>query len=558
MTGERIAGLRELSGGVRWQNPKDVVWNEARGGQALYDGQSVMTLSDSTARLVFDTSTELDIGSKTLLQIQAKKSGNEHPLLLSLSRGTFRATTKRPIEIAAGEFTVQVDSGTRFEVENVAAEKSRSGHAALRLKVEEGGAHSGKTTVTRDQTIEIPILTKDEAASAPTVAPVIVETETVRASPTPSPEPSPTPRAHALPPPNVQAPVFRRHSPRPSSSSEKSGASFFDLFFPSASAAEETDGEWDIELRWDAVPNAKAYRIEVARTRNFGSRIAEDSASEPHWTLPYRKGMENSRGRIFYRIASVDEHGKVGKFSEPKIFTVPMEILHPVVQAPPKPEPAHAILITKIETVPTVASATVYWTLRPAAEMTSLTETSHYTQLRKVDTGSAYLHEALAISHAAPGLLLAASLRTNHFKSEGAALPKTRSYRAALTAERATSVFGGHFFVGGALVYEDHFVKTGADSLGLDRAFSAGPSVTLAYPLWSLALRFPLTGAFGKGALGGPYGPTLHLERDWEITPSIRVSLSGEGSYHLWDSDIGPSSAVTEWSIGLGPKVILR
>ena len=111
---------------------------------------------------------------------------------------------------------------------------------------------------------------------------------------------------------------------------------------------------------------------------------------------------------------------------------------------------------------------------------------------------------------------------------------------------------------GGALVFEDHFVKTGPDSLGLARAFSAGPAATLDFPFWSLALRLPITGAFGKGSLEGPYGPTLHLERDWEISPSIRISLSAEGSYHLWNAEAGPNSTVTECSVGLGPKVILR
>jgi hypothetical protein len=358
------------------------------------------------------------------------------------------------------------------------------------------------------------------------------------------------PRARALPPPNVQSPIFRRHTPKP-------GASFFDLLFPSANAAEEAE-EWDIELRWDAVPNAKEYRIEVARTRNFGIRISEDTVKDSHWTLAYRKGMENSKGRIFYRIASVDEHGKVGNFSEPKIFTVPMEILHPVAIVPPKPKPTPAVAVTKAEIVPSAPPSRIFWTLRPAAEMTTLTESSDYTQLRKVDTGGAYLHESLALSHIDPGMLISGSLRTNHFKSSGMTLPKTRSYRAALTAERTTAVFRGHFCVGGALVYEDHFVKTGPDSLGLARAFSAGPSVLLSYPLWSAALRFPITGAFGKGSFTGPYGPTIHLERDWEISSSIRVSLSAEASYHLWDTAVGPTSTVTEWSVGLGPKVILR
>ena len=92
----------------------------------------------------------------------------------------------------------------------------------------------------------------------------------------------------------------------------------------------------------------------------------------------------------------------------------------------------------------------------------------------------------------------------------------------------------------------------------------APPSATLAGRGWTLALRVPITGAFLHGFLGGPYGPSLRFERDWEFASlghgsertSICASISGEGAYHLWADPSGAKA--TGWSVGIGPKVILR
>ncbi len=580
ITGERIAEVRDQAGGVRWQDHKDVVWNESRAGQPLYEGQSVMTLSDSSARLVFDArdgkSAEIEVGPQTLLQLQAKKSADGRPLLLSLSRGAFRAKTDRALEISAGEFSVHVDAGTRFEAENVDAKRSRSGRASLRLTIREGAARSGTATVARDQVLEVPLLSAEEAARDSTLAPIVLESENLAPSPIPSGEPSsapsptsvptpvPTPRAarvRALPPPRVQAPVIRRRAPP--SPAPKAGASIFDFLFPDAAAEETGEGEeWEIELRWESVPNARAYRVEVARTRNFAAPIAKSETSEPHWTWPYRRGMENSKGRIFYRVASIDERGKVGTFSEPKIFNIPTAILHPVAKRAPVETPPP---VKSVARAPDPPSDTA-WSLRPAAELTSLGETSDFPQLRRVDTGGAYLHESLAFSRLSPALFVDASLRANHFKSDPGILPKSRSYRASLGAERATSWLGGRFFLGASFVFEDHFEKAGPDSIALARGLSVGPSAAYLRPLWSVLFRFPISGAFGKGTLAGPYGPTLHLERDWNVAQfgaggdrtRLLVSLSAEGSYHLWSTRENVTATVTEWSAGIGPKLILR
>jgi hypothetical protein len=563
ITGERIGVLRELNGGVRWQNPKDVVWNESRTGQALYDGQSLLTLSDSNARLVFDgesaRSTELDIGAKTLLELRTRRKDGDRPILLSLTRGTFRARTNRAMELAAGELSVRIEPGSQFEAENLEGTRTPNGKHAVRFTLRNGRAHVGSKQIEANQSIDVPF-----AASEPTVvteASPIVPSPTPEATPTPTSVPTPKPaRVRALPPPNLQSPILRRRSPRPAPSPEKSGAWFFDFFFPNAEAAEPEPDEWELELRWDAVPNAREYRVEVARTRAFTNKIAEERTPEAHWNWLYRRGMENSKGRIFYRIASVDSAGKIGKFSEPKVFVIPGEILHPTTLSPPVAAESAAPTPPPAPRLP----STVAWGFRPAVEMTSLTQTSDDPELKRVSPESAYAHEALEISRTSPDFRWNGSVRANHFKGDPAILPKTRSYRVALTGERETRWLGGHLAIGAVLVYEDVFVKTGMSSLGVARALSLGPSATYSGMNWIVGLRLPLTGAIGKGWLAGPFGPSLHFERDWSIgtlgsgpdRTRVLASFSGDGSYHFWSS--GTTTTVAEWSVGLGPKLEFR
>ncbi len=564
ITGERIAELRDRVGGVRWQNPKDVVWNETRGGQALYEGQSVMTLSDSSARLVFDArddrSTEIEIGPKTLLQLRSRKPGENRPLLLALERGTFRAKASRAIELAAGEFTVQIAAGSKFEAESVESARSKSGKPAIRLKVLEGSARAGAAEVTRDQSLEVPITAKGEAAVLPVV--VAEPRAEASASPAPSPTPSPTPtpppaprarKARALPPPSLEAPVFRRRvKPSPTSGAPSGRFDLFDFLFPSA-AADDAGEEWEIEFRWVALPGAKNYRVEVARTRDFSKKLAEETTAEPHWAWPYRRGMENSKGRVFYRVAAVDESGKVGKFSDPKPFSIPGEILHPVTKAaPPTPPPAPEASVART-TPPPVGAV---WSVRPAAELTSRTQTSDSTANRRVETGGAFVHEAISAARVSEDWNFAVDFRANQYRSDSGALAKTRSYRGGFEAETRTAGLRGKLFFGGALLVDDRFEKDGANALKLTRGFSLGPSASVRASGWTLALRIPLTGAFLKDSLGGPYGPALHAERDFVFSPSVSVSLYAEGSAFLWGEPSG--GRVTEWSVGLGPKAVFR
>ncbi len=592
MTGERIAELVESSGGVRWQNPKDVVWNETRPGQILFEGQSLMTLSDSSARLLFDgdgggpratgelaNSTELSVGPRTLLQLQIKRAANgaQGPLLLSLSRGTVRARTGRAMEIASGDiagspdsarYSVQLDPGAAFDAVRIPSEQSQSGKPAVQLTLREGTARAGNVVLEKNQTIEF--AAEGEPASAPVVVSGIAGSPPPFSVPSPEPSPVasvPPARTLSLPPPKVRTPTLRRRLR--TSPPAREGASLFHWLFPSAVAAEPelkkptsnlaTDEEWDLELEWEPVAGASAYRIQVSRTRNFSNPLAEETTPLAKWTWVYRRGMENSKGRVFYRIRSISASGKPGRYSDPKIFTIPEEVRLVVRKERAEPE------FDLPDVPPIIQTSRPTWSFRAGAEYSSLTQKTDFPQLRRVDTGG-YVHETFSVGRRASGGYAEGSFRSNHFKSAGSTLAKSRAFRGALAWQRPTTLLADRLSLGVVGSLEHRFEKRDLNSVRIAHAISFGPSLrynpdrAAMSPNWAVTLHLPLTGIFLKGILGGAYGPSLliegtHLLSTYE-SGSLYLSATTEGRLQFFSEPEG--TKVTEWSIGFGPKFFLK
>jgi hypothetical protein len=278
--------------------------------------------------------------------------------------------------------------------------------------------------------------------------------------------------------------------------------------------------------------------------------------------------MENTKGRVFYRVATVNSDGTPGPFSAPVPFWIPSEILRPAksrTAAKPKQNPTTASAVSTAA-APALPSKPVgpEWSIRPAAEFSSWTETSDFSQLRRVETDGAFLHEALEVSRIAPRSRIGLELRAKRFESGSGALSKTRSFGADLSFERKTSLLDGRLLVGAVADLSGRFEKADSETLRLSRGLSLGPSATFSDSGWTIALRLPVTGLLLDGFFGGAYGPVLLAERDFGIGSigsgedriPISISVSASGAYRLFDDPSGAS--VLEGSVGIGPKVILR
>jgi len=559
-TGERVAEIREFVNGVRWQSPKDIVWNEGHQGQALYEGQSLMTLSDSEVRLAFDSpegdeKTELWIGPKTLIQLSPPQAVKENPapLLLSLSRGKIRTKTSRPIILSSGEFQIQVDAGTTFQ-----ATLPEGPTKAIEFEVTEGRVHSGdKLIIEKGQKLSLPLEKLSEESLRQKALPIA---EIVVA---PAPANAPKIRSRSLPPPNLKAPIVR---PRPKHSglTPRTAKGWFKVFLGmlvrSARADERPeDLELEIELGWDPVPGAKAYQVQVSKTRAFSDLLVDEASEKANYTWLYKKGMENSKGRVFYRIASVDPTGKIGAFSKPVAVNIPMPEV-PKVAAIEKPvEKTVASEASPVPTTPRERSTRV----SAAALYSSYSQSSDTALLRDAATTSPFIHETLEFASLSRTTEL--TLRVSRHSLEGApsALPKTRRLGAGLTAEKNT---GRHFlgseaplFMGFTAELGQRLEKTSANSIALSSGLSFGPSLSFS-PLsaWRMSLALPLSGLLLKGFLGGPAG--IRLSSDYELVLAnygefTRLCLSFKlaGSQYYWKLPEG--TQVTEWSIGAGPTL---
>lgn len=565
-TGERVAEIRESVNGVRWQSPKDIVWNEGYTGQALYEGQSLMTLSDSEVRLAFDSpdgaeKTELWIGPKTLIQLSPPHEAKENPapLLLSLSRGKIRTKTSRPIVLSSGEFSIQVDAGTTFQ-----ATLPGGPTKAIELEVTEGRVHSGnRLVIEKGQRLSLPIEKLSEESLNQKAVPIAVEApiEVAPQAPT-APAPTPKARSRALPPPTLKAPILRPRkkttelTPRVQKNRLKA---FLNSLVPSAHADESaSEFEFEIELGWDPVPGAKNYQIQISKTRAFSELVVDETSEKATYLWLYKKGMENSKGRVFYRIASIDPTGKKGNYSKPRVLAIPKIAVaetpapRPTATAASAPPPAPA---PPPEKTTRVSAAALY---------SSYAQSSDTALLRNASTTSPFIHETLEL--ASLSLKRELTLRLSRHSLEGtpSALPKTRRLGAALTAEKNSgrSFFGKNhpLFIGGIAEFGQRLEKSGSNSIALSSGLSIGPSLSFS-PLSNLkiALTLPLSGFLLKGFFAGPAGArlaadyTLSLANYGEFT-HLCLTLKILGSRYYWKQPEG--TTVTEWSVGAGPTLI--
>lgn len=91
--------------------------------------------------------------------------------------------------------------------------------------------------------------------------------------------------------------------------------------------AAEPSVKYPVKLRWDPVQGVARYKVQVARTRKFEKILGESETASAEWTWNYELGVENSKGRVFFRVASMTSAGKVGAFSKPKAVQIPSSIL---------------------------------------------------------------------------------------------------------------------------------------------------------------------------------------------------------------------------------------
>jgi uncharacterized membrane protein (UPF0127 family) len=80
--------------------------------------------------------------------------------------------------------------------------------------------------------------------------------------------------------------------------------------------------DW-ILLRWNAKPGARAYRVQISGTPDFATPlqnvVTDNTAYAP--TLEYRGQLGVDPGRLYWRVAAMDEGNNLGDFTQPQLIT---------------------------------------------------------------------------------------------------------------------------------------------------------------------------------------------------------------------------------------------
>lgn len=351
----------------------------------------------------------------------------------------------------------------------------------------------------------------------------------------------------------------------------------WDLLFPSAIAA-PAEG-MHVRLSWKPVAGVRRYRIQVARERSFKTILSEAESGAPEWMWNYRPGMENSRGRVFFRVASVSEKGVVGAFSKAKPISIPAtaaagaaETARPVLTPVP--------ILALREGMKGVTESTAG--LPPARALPALrgmfsldtglggmSQSSGEANLATVKAGPFFQQKLSAWAETHRGGGWAAGLEAA-FASYGAPdssrptlQPDFSAFRARFDLLRpmwpAARAGGWNLSCGGALDRSYRWVKSGPQSVEAQGALSLGPSarVVRSYPYSGFlspseagaALALPLSGLLS----GGHAGLQGRIWGEWNLArlgerSALGAKAEAESAYLRWSAPTGTTTfAWTAW-----------
>ncbi len=349
---------------------------------------------------------------------------------------------------------------------------------------------------------------------------------------------APNPNEPAPPPPIIDEPEIIRGDPVPQHTTLKGLYQWMTFWIAEAQAKdEEASSNLTVKLKWKQVKGATKYHVQVARNRNFKTVIAEADTFEPNWNWHYTPGMENTKGRVFYRVASVGASGNAGAYSAPKSIKIPSAPIGPAevyaaIDDPDMGEPIDAAEKGNLDTLmhlpsvqvmdiptamsqkapqasdqstaiaqptppkaPTTPPFSQRWTLVLSTGVGRLTQSGSDPSLTSVAPQNAYIQQRIAIETELQRAALNAEKNESawralaqiggasfHASDDGPALPQSdlRSIAWRIEGikriERFEKIAPWHLFVGANLDYSYRWVKSGPQSVDTQGALSLGPS----------------------------------------------------------------------------------
>jgi len=320
--------------------------------------------------------------------------------------------------------------------------------------------------------------------------------------------------------------------------------SFLGLILLSAcsKASAETVNSYEIQLRWQPVAGVNHYRIQVAEDPDFTTIIQVQDSREAAWVLHFQPSSSRFLGQIYYRIASVDENANVGEYS-----------------------PAMPLLLPRIEDERVESQSKLKWGAQLGASLDAglggFKQSSADSGLKSVSTESMTFQQRATLKLDLSHFLETAQFEREwslYFRLSYAEFTKVqdpRPYNQPNDSDYGMNFdllhwyhFNSpwHFGYGLTLNRTYRWLKTGAESVNSQGAFSAGPVLYFQWQLPSGMGFFPseIGSAIGMPATGlltgGQAGINSRFWLEWSLlrvsNTILGVRIEGDADYFWWST----------------------
>ncbi len=272
--GDAVATLVEFSRTVKAKRARELAWEEAKQRMALYDNDAVRTFERSSALIAFGEDDLVEVDQNALVVIKPRrKVGAEDEFALALLSSDFLDGLASKSEDERQQ-AIEKEAATR-QVRIRSVRKPSGGGGASRIAVR----------TLPDRSTAVTAVTGTMKVVGPKGSEVILQEKMV----------TKIDRAGAIAKP-------RRLPGVPALASPRDGATYaYQRKAP------------QVEMSWNPVPEARAYRIVVAHDSGFRKVFADETVSGTKFLV-----RNLQPGTYYWRVRAQDPDGFMGAYSHPR------------------------------------------------------------------------------------------------------------------------------------------------------------------------------------------------------------------------------------------------
>ncbi len=136
---QKIGSILQINQNVRRKAKSSLIWEDSVPKDQLYSFDSLLTLSNSSAKIELNEDIQLQLHENTLVVLEPIEAGKDEHLRLKFARGTMRSRTRdQKIDFQAGELVIEAGAGSDINLRSVGDEKIEvevaSGHVKINPK----------------------------------------------------------------------------------------------------------------------------------------------------------------------------------------------------------------------------------------------------------------------------------------------------------------------------------------------------------------------------------------------------------------------------------------